>query len=241
VYFGRTTDLSNDFLDIERIEVLRGPQGTLWGRNVVGGAVNIVTKNPGDTPEAQVKLTAGNYGRWEVGGRIAGPISQDRVFGQVSFQTRHTGGWVRNLTTGRMLEQEETYTGRAKLRFVPNESSEYVLSADFFKDNSHGAARQIVYAGETVLFDKPQDWKQSVQRTDGAFDRESWGLSLQATWNLGGSATLSSITAYHEADSVVSDFAVNPDPVSIFTPTSRVGTDELFSQELRLAGSTERL
>src|SRR5690606_8028140 len=69
----------------------------------------------------------------------------------------------------------------------------------------------------------------------------SGGSALQGAGNPAGCATLSSITADHGADSVVSDFAVNPDPVSIFTPTSRVGTDELFSQELRLAGSTERL
>jgi iron complex outermembrane recepter protein len=241
VYFGRTTDLANDFFDIERVEVLRGPQGTLWGRNVVGGAINVVTKNPKDYPEAEVKVTAGNYGRIETGGRLAGPIAGERLGGQIAFNSKNSDGYVRNLTTGRLLEADEMYSGRGKLRFVPNDSSEYILTADYFRDTSYGAARQLVYGGETVLFDKPEDWLQSVQRTDGEFDRTSWGLSLHADWEVASSLTLSSITAYHESDSTVDDYAVNPDPVSIFSPQLRVGTDELFSQELRLAGSTSRL
>ena len=74
-----------DFLNVERVEVLRGPQGTLYGRNSVGGTINIVTRQPTNTPETSVRLTAGNYDKLRAEGAVSGPLVKNKVMGNFAF------------------------------------------------------------------------------------------------------------------------------------------------------------
>jgi iron complex outermembrane recepter protein len=85
VYLGRPAMVFADFLNVERVEVLRGPQGTLYGRNSVGGTINIVTRQPTNTLETSVRLTAGNYHKLRAEGAVSGPLIKNKVMGDFAF------------------------------------------------------------------------------------------------------------------------------------------------------------
>ena len=97
VYLARPAGVLADFVDVERVEVLRGPQGTLYGRNVVGGAVNIVSRMPTDEPEASVRLVAGSPAEIRTNARVSGPLVRGRVMGSATFLRGVRDGFVRDL------------------------------------------------------------------------------------------------------------------------------------------------
>ena len=97
VYLARPAMAFAQFLDLDRIEVLRGPQGTLYGRNAVGGAVNLIPRPPTNDFQAAARLTAGNLGELRADARLSGPLKRDRVMGAVAFARGVRDGFVRDL------------------------------------------------------------------------------------------------------------------------------------------------
>ena len=93
VYLARNIGANVDLLDLERIEVLKGPQGTLFGRNTIGGALNIVTRDPGDDPYVKAEVSTGSYGRLDVRGAVDLPIAPGTLTGSLAFSTKHRDGW----------------------------------------------------------------------------------------------------------------------------------------------------
>ena len=94
VYLARGATMGLDFLDVERVEVLRGPQGTLFGRNAIGGTINIVTRQPTNTLETRARLTVGNFEKLRVEGAISGPLVRDRIMGSFAFLRGSRDGFV---------------------------------------------------------------------------------------------------------------------------------------------------
>ena len=95
VYLGRPVMVLSDFLDVERVEVLRGPQGTLYGRNSVGGTINVVTRQPTNALDTSVRLTAGSYDTLRAEAAVSGPLVKDKVMGTVAFLRSGRDGFVR--------------------------------------------------------------------------------------------------------------------------------------------------
>ena len=93
VYLARNIGANVDLLDLERIEDLKGPQGTLFGRNTIGGALNIVTRDPGDDPYVKAEVTTGSFGRIDVRGAMDLPIAPGTLTGSLAFSTKHRDGW----------------------------------------------------------------------------------------------------------------------------------------------------
>ena len=121
-----------DFLNVERVEVLRGPQGTLYGRNSVGGTINIVTRQPTNTLETSVRLTAGNYHKLRAEGAVSGPLVKNKVMGNFAFLRGTREGFVRDLDhPDHSLGSEDTWAGRGQLRIVLGTQSELLLSGDY--------------------------------------------------------------------------------------------------------------
>jgi iron complex outermembrane receptor protein len=117
-----------EILDIERIEVLRGPQGTYFGRNAVGGAINVVTKKPDNELFTEVGLGYGNNDAWNAHVIANLPIVEDTVAFRVSGQTRRTDGWIENINATGGGNDGEFSTARASLRVTPDERTTFDLT-----------------------------------------------------------------------------------------------------------------
>jgi iron complex outermembrane recepter protein len=145
VYLGRPAMVFADFLNVERVEVLRGPQGTLYGRNSVGGTVNIVTRQPTNTLETSVRLTAGNYHKLRAEGAVSGPLIKNKAMGDFAFLRGTHKGFVKDLDhPDHSLGSEDTWAGRGQLRIVLGTHSELLVSGD------HGQ-----YEGVPLTYAKP--------------------------------------------------------------------------------------
>lgn len=140
VYLGRATGSFGSLKDIERIEVLRGPQGTLYGRNTIGGAINVISKGP--TAEFTGDFEAGisNYNGYELMAAVGGPLTSDaKLQFRVAGWRTSREGYQRNLVTGNDFQGLDNYGGRAKLAFVPSDDFKIELSAEMVRDGD-GAA-----------------------------------------------------------------------------------------------------
>lgn len=138
VYMGRTGDLNFDFYDLERIEVIRGPQGVLLGKNVVGGALSIVTARPSFGNAGNLLLSYGNYNSVLASGFVNGKLS-DSVAGRFSFQGRRHDGYARDILHNRDVENLDSGQGRAQLLYHPNDSTWTTRTIiDFNKDSTDG-------------------------------------------------------------------------------------------------------
>ena len=121
VYLARPAMVLADFLDLDRIEVLRGPQGTLYGRNSLGGAINLITKPPTDDVEASVRVGGGNQGIFRTDARVSGPIIPGRLMGSAAILRGVRTGQVRDLEhPDHPLGGEDVFGARGQLRVVFN-------------------------------------------------------------------------------------------------------------------------
>ena len=170
VYLARMQGSVSRLADVERIEVLRGPQGTLFGRNTTGGAVNIITKKPQDELDARVQVTVGNYGRLDSQAMLNIPLIGERLFARFNIATADTDGYTKNKiteeqrqtalgiiehglgvippgfeiqTAGRM--DDENFTGgRASLLWLPSEDMEFRLTGEVTKADQKNRLSECV-------------------------------------------------------------------------------------------------
>jgi len=138
VYAARSTGGATDLLDVERVEVLRGPQGTLFGRNTTGGAINIIANKPTDEFEGSVRVDYGNYNSWLAQGVLNVPLGEG-VAVRAAYQHRERDGFGRNVTLNRPLNDLESDFGRLTFGFEPVGSGfSALISADFSKFRNSG-------------------------------------------------------------------------------------------------------
>jgi iron complex outermembrane receptor protein len=140
VYIGRISGAAFDVFDMQRVEVLRGPQGTLFGRNTSGGAVNFVPNRPEQDFFASAELSLGNYDSIEGRAILNGGIT-DSLAGRLSVSHREHSGYSENITTGADLDDEDNWSARGQLLFAPSDASRLLLGYDFVKDDNAGNAR----------------------------------------------------------------------------------------------------
>lgn len=140
VYFGSNASLNNDLFAIERVEVLRGPQGTLYGKNTIAGAINIISKKP--TQEVQISGDArmGNYDSRRFRGNLSGPILDGVLLGQLSFFSSENEGYTENRFDGSVLNSIDASGARAFLRWLAGDDTTVDLSAFSTRDRGTGRA-----------------------------------------------------------------------------------------------------
>jgi len=144
VYMGRSVGGAMEFRDIANVQVLRGPQGTLFGRNTIGGAILMSTKNPGNEYGGNVKLKVGDEGLKEVFGAVDLPFS-DTVAARLSFGKRERDGYVTRIYDDLDLGNEDTSSFNGSLHISPVDQFKVVLRADYSKANENGSP--FVFAG----------------------------------------------------------------------------------------------
>jgi iron complex outermembrane receptor protein len=147
VFIGRVGDINYDFFDLERIEVIRGPQGVLLGKNVVGGAISIITAKPSFDTSGKVTVGYGNYDAQLTSGYVTGALT-DTIAGRFSFQTRNHDGYAHDILHDREVENLDSYQGRGQLLFTP-EGGDFTALAivDFTKDSTNGINTVPVQGG----------------------------------------------------------------------------------------------
>jgi iron complex outermembrane receptor protein len=220
VYIGRTQGTQFDFNDIASIEVLRGPQGTIYGKNAIGGAVKINSKLPDNTPRYSFRFGYGNYNDIAAVVGISQPLIENNLYFSVSGQVHKNTGFQQNLVTGRNDMNADTYSGRFILRYKPEGAPfDIWLAADGTHDMSRtynprivalNPANAIYLASRNAGIDITPyvlapgadpfrgggfDTSTDAALGDPQSELNVWGVSLHASYDFG-SSQIKSITAY---------------------------------------------
>lgn len=140
VYLARNEYPSMALMDIERVEVLRGPQGTIYGRNATGGAINIITRKPVSDFDAHASVSIGNYNALTLTGAAGGALVDDRLFARVAVFSDSHDGWTENLGQGLDLDDANQDAARLSLKAVVSDDTEIELSANYSRERGDGAA-----------------------------------------------------------------------------------------------------
>ncbi|AQR62487.1 TonB-dependent receptor [Brevundimonas sp. LM2] len=204
IYLGRPAMIAFDAFDVERIEVLKGPQGTLYGRNVVGGAINIVTQKPDlDAFGASTEATIGNYGRLEGAAVVNAPFADGRAAFRASGSWRTHDGYTENSFTGGEVDDQDTRSGRLQLAVEPSDSVRLSLAVDATRDRAAGPANRVLDLDESdpmsMFWEPNPDRVQFAGSTDGFQDRDTWGARVEAQVDLP-FATLTYLGGYRDLD-----------------------------------------
>lgn len=142
VYYARPAAATLDFIDVERIEVLRGPQGTLFGKNTTSGAINITTRRPSFKPGANFEVSYGNYGYIQAKSSITGPLSK-KFAARLSFSGTQRDGVIKNIITGRPTNDINNLGFHGQLLFKPSENTSVTVSGDNSHQRPDGYAQVI--------------------------------------------------------------------------------------------------
>lgn len=247
VYLSRPTSALASLFDLERIEVARGPQGTLYGRNATGGAVNLISRRPSNNFGGYVNLTAGNYGAVAVEGAITGPIVDGVLSARIAAKVDEHDGYGTNYFNGRGIDDLKSRALRGSLLFTPAQGVSFLLIGDYYRrdDSSFPAhfggcdsivcnANAAVSRGYTVPANI-RDVNNDVQPIN---DVKTFGFSLTSTFDLN-FATLTGITAYRKGATFFKyDWDASTLPGPFLTREENYKT---FSQELQLGNRSGRL
>ncbi|ATQ42251.1 TonB-dependent receptor [Caulobacter mirabilis] len=240
VYIGQAAALSQSLLDIEHVEVLRGPQGHLFGRNTVSGAANIITRAPAAEFGGEVTLGAGNLEYRSLGLRADLPIVEDKVLAKLSVGLEKRDGYTRNLfDNNRVIGSLDSQSYRGAVRLLPNEKVTVDVSADYMRDKSfRGGPESVSSLTGAGLVDPLAPNAYEVNTNTPRFKHvETGGGAVNVNYEQDDGSTITSITAYRTSKS-----AVQAD--NDYTPIDFLHTlyeDEFrqLSQELRIASSDE--
>ncbi len=245
IYNARFSSILSGIMDLERIEVLKGPQGTLYGRNTIGGAINVITRRPTNEFEGRVKLNVGNYDFYELTGTVSGPIVDNRLLGRLSASVSDVEGVYEDTVSGND-SNHEVNSARGSIVFRPDDFWDLTLIADYH-DIDSDASLSDVEPGDPfgVVLVSPADPRvpavvengqkdpfSNAFSSPGFVDREELQLSLKAKRS-GDNFEFTSISSYSDEDySEARDF-----DATILTPWAHriEQNSSQFSQEFRLS------
>ncbi len=255
VYMARVASSTFDFLDVKQIEVLRGPQGTLYGKNTTAGAINITSRQPAFEPEGRIELSGGNYGFFQGKAAVSAPLS-DKVAVRLAASLTRRDGTIYNVTSKLKVNSQDNIGLRGQILWKPANGVEITLAGDYSHQNPACCTQVYVRTGATqrplnrqyAALAAAQNY--AVPSTN-PFDRvtdvdtplraknDIGGVSLRAKIDTG-IGTLTSVTAWRYWDwdpSNDRDFLGLP----ITSKSQNPSHQDQYSQELRLSGETGKL
>jgi len=241
IYTGRAGGIPADLFDLERVEVLRGPQGTLYGKNAVGGAVNLITRKPGGAANVNGEVSVGDYGLFQVRAAAGVPLSST-LDARIAFSSKRQNGFYRNTLFNARSDDYNLNAGRAQLRWRPSDPLDVLLSGDYAHDDVDGITTYVTATPALLAtgFNPGSNPFVGSNNIFGFTHRTSAGTSLRADYDIG-FATITSLTGYRNLK-LRENRDLAGDPL-VVTPTGTVGfasnqlmteQSESFSQELRL-------
>ncbi|MBB4640156.1 TonB-dependent receptor [Rhizorhapis suberifaciens] len=241
--------------DLERIEVVKGPQGTLYGQNATGGAINYIASKPTDNFEARIKGSYGRFNAASLEGFISGPLS-DTLSGRIAARGERADGWQKSITRDDSQGKVRKFAGRAMLEWQPGDDFRALLNFNGWKDRSDTQAPQLIRIVPNNPAVAPFPFVSSAPLAAGSprtadwdrdtdFDQNAWFYqgSLRMEYDIADGVTLTSLTAYskfrnrsvHEADGIGYSAALGRD---IIDGRYDLASDaNSFTQEVRLSAS----
>jgi len=252
VYLARPAATALDFIDIEQIEVLRGPQGTLFGKNTTSGAFNITSRLPSFTPGANFELSYGNYGYIQAKASLTGPLIKDKLAARISFSGTQRDGLLYNVYSDRQINDINNLGIRGQLLFTPTDKLKITLAGDVTRQrpdgygwavagvvkNQRSEYRQfeniIKDLNYTIPYSSAFERKVDLDTRSKA-DNELGGASLNIDYKIG-NGTLTSTSAWRYWDWVPlndRDYLGIP----VYTISSGNSKHDQYSQEFRYSGN----
>ncbi len=240
VYLSRSGNINGTFFDVDRIEVLRGPQGTLFGRNAIAGAVNLISRDPTDNFEGYLQADVGNYSSVVVEGAVSGPIAEGVSF-RIAGRSSDHSGYGKNLVTGNDVDNQHQRDFRAKLKIEPSANFSTILSADYTQSRGNttyfyaGGAYASSFAPLGLPIPAANNLRDITSNVDPKNRSTFYGFGANSTLKLSDELSLVSVTSYRHGE----EFLLHDND---YTGASLVDQAEFgsksrqFSEELRLQG-----
>lgn len=258
VYYGRVGQTQFDLVDLQQIEVLRGPQGTLFGKNTTSGAINISSRRPSFDPEFSGEASVGDYGYYQLRGSASGGLIDDLLAVRLSGSVTERRGFLYNTTQNERAQDYSNWSVRGQLLFTPSADLEVKIIGDFSRQKQNHVLN--VFAGYFGTYDNgvviPNNFAARAARfptysfpTIDPFARrgeanshyqsnmDGYGVSGQVDWDIG-AAKLTSITAYRWWDWNPSNDG-DSTSLPVITKAQQANRQRQFSQEVRLASDSD--
>jgi outer membrane receptor protein involved in Fe transport len=240
IYHGQARMAGAALVDLERIEILRGPQSTFFGNNAIAGAINVTTRKPGDTFEGWTRALYGQDGVYALEGAMGGPVTPTfGIRGAVSFTG--SDGWLKNTTTGQDGPYERNLGGRLTFAYTPSDALDVTLKLEGSRNrNDSGLFLQFANCPGLPTTDptqclNPFDGDRYTENPQHA-DLDTFESALTANYAFGGGHVLTSVTGYQTWDySQVIDVDVTG---NLIIGANTPGEYAQFSQEFRIASPT---
>lgn len=217
VYVARPQGALLDVVDVDRIEVLRGPQGTLYGKNTIGGAIKYLTKPLSSDFSAKTSVSVGSYHQLDVKASVNTPLGSDAVRSSLSVASLSRDGYGNNLRTGEEVSDKEILVARGQLGFFVSDTLNIVLSADWMDDQSGvpGAQRLNAFNPFDPSHTPPLNSRFDVQNGMGNVNDTSMsGGAGTVNWTINDHWWFKSISAYRESDTDTNiDFDTLPNKI----------------------------
>lgn len=247
VPIGRPAATAASFFDIERIEVVRGPQGTLYGRNATGGAINLITEQPSPELKGYANVTVGNYNSRRLEGAIGGPIVEDRLLGRVAFVIDQHDGWATNRQSGKEVDALAMNAFRGRLTWLPAEAWKVDFGAEVYHQNDTMNGMKFIGQPEGVapLFGVvrggqayPTGTRDILGELEPVNQLDLSSINMTASWQ-GERFGFKSITAYRETE-LYWQTDIDGTNMTIFNLTREEDARQT-SQEFQLTYNHDRL
>lgn len=243
--------------DLERMEVLKGPQGILFGQNSTGGAINFIAAKPGEEFEAGVDIGVGNFGKVELNGFVSGPVT-DTIGARLAVTSAQSDDWQKSASSNRENGEEDYTAARLILTFNPSDSASYMVNFNTWQDKSDPQASQFAAKNPQITLDsvtglppatlapllaepfvkednRLADW--SLLTTPSS-DREYSQLILRGDWDLSDSMTVTALTTYQDFEQAQTTDG-DGSPLISFDLESSDAEIKTWITELRLTGQSE--
>ncbi len=249
IYQSRTTTVLTEFLGVDRVEVLRGPQGTLYGRNSTGGTINVISSLPQSESEAKVGIEIGNLGKRSVMASAGGALGDDDIMGNIALLMTEHDPYVdiAGASAEDGLFDDETLGAKGALRFLIGDDGELIVRADYGdSDRSSGAYKPtgLTTTGQPAplagLLDLPSDpWTMNISYNDPFLELTDWGTSAELKWRLSERFSITSLTGYRDMAFHTIEDTDGSNLAVLFTELE--DDQDQFSEEIRLNYKSDQL